>query len=122
MHGQELATAVQQQLAVIFIVANNSQYATIRMHQARRYRGRPVGTALQNPEFAALARAYGAHGERIEKTEDFAAAFERARAANGPALIELICDPGRLTPTLRIEDLEPVEQGGQVTVTGEVTA
>ncbi len=93
MTGQELATAMMYGLAPIVLVVNNGMYGTIRMHQERRYPGRVSATALVNPDFAALARAYGAHGEVVERTEDFAAAFTRARAAGRAALIELRVDP-----------------------------
>jgi acetolactate synthase-1/2/3 large subunit len=98
MCGQELATMVQERLPVIVIVANNRMLATIRMHQERRFPGRVIGTDLVNPDFAALARAHGAHAERLERSEDFRAALGRARAAGGPALIELLTDPEALTP------------------------
>ena len=98
MCGQELATAVQEGLPILVIVVNNGTYGTIRMHQERRFPARVIATDLVNPDFAALARAYGAHGERVEDAADFPAALERARAAGGPALIELICDPEALTP------------------------
>lgn len=98
MNGQELATAVQYGLNIIFIVVNNNMLGTIRMHQERNFPGRVSGTTLVNPDFAAYARAFGAYGEVVERTEDFAAAFERARAAERPALIELRVDPEALTP------------------------
>jgi len=104
MTGQELATAVQEHLNVIVIVVNNQMYGTIRLHQERRYPGRPFATDLVTPDFAALARSYGAHGETVVKTQDFAAAFERARSSNRPALIELRVDPGQLTPSVRLPD------------------
>lgn len=97
MNGQELATAMQYGAAPIFFVVNNGMYGTIRMHQEREYPTRVCGTALTNPDFAALARAYGAHGETIEHTEDFAPAFERARKAGRAALIELRLDPEAIT-------------------------
>jgi acetolactate synthase I/II/III large subunit len=97
MTGQELATAIQYNAAVIFIVVNNGMYGTIRMHQEREYPARVHGTALNNPDFAALARAYGAHGEIVERTGDFAAAFERAMASGRPALLELRIDPEAIT-------------------------
>jgi acetolactate synthase-1/2/3 large subunit len=97
MNGQELATAVQYGLAVIFVVVNNGMYGTIRMHQERQYPERVLGTELINPDFAALARAYGAHGETVLRTEEFAPAFERALAAGKPALIEIRVDPEALT-------------------------
>jgi acetolactate synthase-1/2/3 large subunit len=93
MHGQELATAVQYGAKVLFIVVNNGIYGTIRMHQEREFPGRKVGTDIVNPDFTALAGAYGIPAERVERTEAFAAALERALAAPGNALIELITDP-----------------------------
>ncbi|WP_108484427.1 thiamine pyrophosphate-binding protein [Oceaniglobus ichthyenteri] len=88
----EMSTAVQHGATPITIVFNNGRYGTIRMHQENHYPGRVSGTDLANPDFAALARAYGGHGETVECTEDFAAAFERARAAGVPAVIELRMD------------------------------
>ena len=102
MTGQELATAVQQRANVVFIVVNNNMYGTIRMHQEKHYPGRVAGTALRNPDFVALAHAYGAHGERVTRTAQFADAFARASAAGVPALIELCPDPSVLTPSLRL--------------------
>ena len=93
MNGQEIATAVQYGAAPIFFVVNNGMYGTIRMHQEREYPGRVSGTALTNPDFAALAHAYGLHGETCECTADFASAFERARKSGRAALIELHLDP-----------------------------
>src|SRR3546814_13971849 len=80
MHGQELATAVQYGLPIVVIVVNNGKLGTIRMHQENHFPGRVSATDLANPDFVALARAYGAYGELVEDTADFAAAFERARA------------------------------------------
>jgi acetolactate synthase-1/2/3 large subunit len=98
MNGQELATAVQYNLPVVFVVVNNGMYGTIRMHQEREYPGRVSGTDLVNPDFAALARAYGAIGETVETTAEFVPAFQRAVAAKKPALIEIRLDPEALTP------------------------
>jgi len=89
MNGQELATAVRHNLGIVFIVINNRSYGTIRMHQERRYPGRPFATDLINPDFVKLAKSYGAFGIRVTRTEDFAPAFEQALAAGRPALIEL---------------------------------
>jgi acetolactate synthase-1/2/3 large subunit len=97
MNGQELATAVQYGLAIVFCVIDNGMYGTIRMHQERTYPGRVSGTLLANPDFAALARAYGAHGETVTQTAQFAPAFERALAAGGPALLHVRIDPQALT-------------------------
>ena len=98
MNGQELATAVQYGAPFVALVVNNGLYGTIRMHQEREYPGRVFGTTLRNPDFAAYARAFGAHGETVERTEDFAPAFERAQAAGKPAVIELKIDPDAITP------------------------
>jgi acetolactate synthase-1/2/3 large subunit len=102
MNGQELATAVQYGANVIFLVINNGMYGTIRMHQEKTYPARISGTELHNPDFVALARAYGAHGELVEKTEEFAAAFERAETAGKPALIEIRIDPNAITPRMTL--------------------
>ncbi|MDF3934387.1 thiamine pyrophosphate-binding protein [Pseudomonas citronellolis] len=102
MYPQELATAVQFGAALIVIVVNNGMLGTIRMHQEREYPGRISATELRNPDFVALAHAFGAHGERVERTEDFAAAFQRARASGKPALIELRTDPRQITPVARL--------------------
>jgi len=98
----EMSTAVQHGANVITIVANNGQYGTIRMHQERHYPGRVSGTALASPDFAALARAYGGHGETVTDTADFPAAFARAQAANLPAIIELTIDPEALSTGLTL--------------------
>ena len=115
MNGQELATAIQYGAAVIFIVVNNGIYGTIRMHQEREYPGRVSGTGLSNPDFAALARAYGAHGETVASTADFEAAFERALAAGKPALIEIRLAPEVNTPALSLSQIRAAamkRQGG----------
>jgi len=98
MTGQEFATCVQYGLNVVTIIANNGMYGTIRAHQERQYPGRVSGTELRNPDFAAYARAFGGHGETVERTADFKPAFERALAANKPAIIEVKVDPEALTP------------------------
>ena len=99
MHGQEFITAVRYGLPIITVLVNNGTYGTIRMHQEREYPGRVSGTDLVNPDFAAFAKAYGGHGETVEKTQDFAAAFERARASGKPAIIEVKLDAEAITPT-----------------------
>jgi len=98
MNGQELATAMQYNLKIVFIVVNNGMFGTIRMHQEREYPGRISGTELRNPDFAALARAYGLYGEIVENTADFGPAFERAFNAKTSALLELRIDPEAITP------------------------
>ncbi|HWQ39400.1 MAG TPA: thiamine pyrophosphate-binding protein [Burkholderiales bacterium] len=97
MNGQEIATAVQYRLKILFFVINNGMYGTIRMHQERDYPGRVYGSDLCNPDFAALARAYGLHGESVDRTEQFPAALERALRSDGAALIELKIDPEAIT-------------------------
>jgi acetolactate synthase-1/2/3 large subunit len=99
MNGQEFATAVQYGLAIIVIVVDNGIYGTIRMHQEREYPGRVVATGLRNPDFAAYARAFGGHGETIERTEEFEPAFERALASHMPAILHLKVDPEAITPS-----------------------
>ena len=110
MNGQELATAVQHDLPVIFVVVNNGMYGTIRMHQERHYPDRVIGTELKNPDFAALARAYGALGETVTRTEQFAPAFERAKAAGKPSLIEIRVDPEALTPRQSLSQIRAAAQ------------
>ena len=110
MTGQELATAVQYGLNVIFIVVNNGMYGTIRMHQEKEYPARVHGTSLVNPDFAAYARSFGAHGEVVDDTSDFAPAFERALSAAKPALIELRIDPEAITPNTTLSALRTQAQ------------
>jgi acetolactate synthase-1/2/3 large subunit len=105
MNGQEMATAVQYGLNIIFIVVNNGMYGSIRMHQEKHYPERVHGTDLVNPDFAVLAQAYGIAGERVERTEDFPAAFARARTAGRPALIELRTDPEVVSPRATVSSL-----------------
>jgi acetolactate synthase-1/2/3 large subunit len=105
MNGQELATAVQYGLAVVFVIIDNGMYGTIRMHQERTYPARVSGTELRNPDFAALARAYGAHGETVLRTDEFAPAFERAVATGGPAIVHVKIDPQALTMGASLDQL-----------------
>jgi acetolactate synthase-1/2/3 large subunit len=109
MTGQELATAVQYGAGVVLIVFNNNMFGTIRMYQEREYPGRVSGTGLHNPDFAALARAYGGHGEVVEKTADFAPALlralEHANGKNLPAVIELRYDGNLITPNATLETI-----------------
>jgi acetolactate synthase-1/2/3 large subunit len=99
MNGQEIATAAQYGAPIVVVVVNNGMYATIRMHQEREFPERVSGTELANPDFAAYARAFGGHGETVERTADFAPAFERALASGRTAIIELKIDPEAITPT-----------------------
>ena len=105
MNGQEFATAMQYGAAVIVLVVNNGMYGTIRMHQEREYPGRVSGTELANPDFAAYARAFGGHGETVERTADFAPAFQRALASGKPSILELKIDPEAITPSATLSGL-----------------
>ena len=109
MSSQELATAVQYGLNVVFVVVNNAHYGTIRMHQERHYPGRTHGTGLTNPDFAAFARSFGAHGETVERTADFLPAFERCLTSGRPALIEIRVPQEVSTPAATLDDIR--EQG-----------
>ena len=100
---------MQYGLPLVVIVANNGMYGTIRMHQERHFPGRVVGTTLVNPDFAAFAKSFGAHGERVERTADFKDAFQRALDCGRPALIELKIDPEALTPK---QTLSQIRAGG----------
>ena len=106
MSSPEFATAVQYDLPIVVLLVNNGMYATIRMHQERTFPGRVIGTDLRNPNFPALAQAYGGHGERVERTEDFEAAFGRALESGKPALLELPVDPERISPRVRLSELQ----------------
>jgi acetolactate synthase-1/2/3 large subunit len=92
-------TAVQYELPVIVVLADNGLYGTIRMHQEREYPGRVVATALKNPDFVAYAKAFGGYGVAVEKTADFPAAFAAARKSGLPSIIHLKIDPEAITPT-----------------------
>ncbi len=106
----EMSTARQHCANVITIVANNGHYGTIRMHQEKTYPGRVSGTDLANPDFAALARAYGGHGETVTTTADFAAAFARAQAADLPVVIELKLDPEALSTGMTLAETRALGQ------------
>ena len=111
MNGQELATAAANRCRnLVFLVVNNGTYGTIRMHQERHYPERVIATDLVNPDFAALARAYGLHGETLTRAEAFEAAYERARAAETASLIDLIVDPEAILPTTTIGALRAAAQ------------
>ena len=105
MNGQEFATAVQYDLAIIAVVVDNGMYGTIRMHQERAYPGRISGTQLRNPDFAAYARAFGGHGESVTETAEFAPAFERAAASGKPSIIHVKVDPEAITPGTTLEKI-----------------
>ncbi len=97
MNGQELATAVQHGGKSIVLLLNNGMYGTIRMHQEREYPERVSATHLQNPDFAALARAYGYEGMRMTRTEEFEPLLLAALARPNGTLIEAVLDPDVIT-------------------------
>lgn len=103
--SQEFATAVQDNAPIIVIVMNNGIHGTIRMHQERDYPGRVIATDLVNPDFAALARAYGGHGETVATTEEFAPAFERAVTSAKPAIIEVKVDPEAINTSATLSSI-----------------
>jgi acetolactate synthase-1/2/3 large subunit len=105
MNGQELATAIQYGADMLVLVVNNGAYGTIRMHQEREYPTRVSATMLHNPDFAALARAYGAWSETVEATADFAPALDRALAQPGVKLLHLKTDVERISAGTTISAL-----------------
>ena len=110
MNGQELATAMQYDAPIIIIVVNNGMYGTIRMHQEREYPGHISGTPLRNPDFAALARAYGAHGVTVTQTDAFAPALREALAASVSTLIEIRTDPEQITSRTTLSAIREAAQ------------
>ena len=105
MNCAELGTAMQAGLNPIVLIVNNASYGTIRMHQERNYPHRVSGTDLQNPDFVGLAKSYGFYGERVEKTDQFAGAFERALQSKTGAILDLVVATEAITPRQSIADL-----------------
>ncbi len=107
MTGMELATATAHGLKIRVLILNNGMLGTIRMHQERNYPGRVSGTdlAIGNPDFTAFAKSYGAYAEKVVRTEDFAEAFARADAHEGPAVLEIMIDPEALTPAASLSEI-----------------
>jgi len=103
MNGQELATAAQYDADLLVIIVDNGAYGTIRMHQEREYPKRITGTQLANPDFPALARAFGGTAETVDKTEDFAPALDRALGQKGIRLIHCRTDVEQITNATTIE-------------------
>ena len=110
MTVQEFATAVQYGAPFVTIVYNNGMYGSIRMHQEKFYPGRVSGTDIQNPDFAALARACGWHGETVERTDAFAAAYQRSVMSGKPAIIDLKVDPEALTTRASLSQIRAAGQ------------
>jgi len=105
MNGQEFATAVQYDLPLIVVIADNGLYGTIRMHQERDFPGRVIATDLHNPDFAAYARAFGGFGATVARTADFPAAFKDAQASGKPAIVRLVIDPEAITPVTTLSNI-----------------
>lgn len=101
----EMSTAAHNKLAIIVIVVNNGKYATIRMHQEKHYPGRVSGTEIHNPDFAALAKAYGGFGIKVQKTEDFVAAYDQAVASGLLSVIELKIDDEVLSTSQTVSEV-----------------
>jgi acetolactate synthase-1/2/3 large subunit len=112
MTGQDFATAVQYELPVIVLVADNGIYGTIRMHQERDYPGRVIATNLRNPDFVAYALAFGGYGALVEKSADFPVAFAAARASGKPAILHLKIDPEAITPTATLTGIREKSRAG----------
>jgi len=111
MTCQELATAMMYKLPIVTVLVNNGQYGTIRMHQEREYPARVSGTQLHNPDFAAFAKSFGAHGETVLKTEEFAPALKRALASGTAAIIEVKTDPEAISVKQTITGLRAAATG-----------
>ena len=111
MNGQELATAVQYGVNLLVIVVDNAAYGTIRMHQEREYPDRLSATALVNPDFAALARAYGGWAATVESTEQFAPALAEAMGQKGLKLLHLKTDIERISNSTTISAMHARKKG-----------
>lgn len=112
MSAQELATAALHRLPIVIIVVNNGVFGTIRMHQEMHYPGRVSGTSVANPDFQMFAQSFGAHVEKVESTAQFAGALERAMASGRLSLIELVCNPERISPRSTITQLRANQPAG----------
>ena len=111
MNGQELATAAQHSADLLVIVVDNGSYGTIRMHQERDYPKRISATDLRNPDFAALARAFGGWAETVETTEQFAPALDEALKLTGIRLIHCKTDVEQITNATTISRLREKRTG-----------
>ena len=105
MNGNEMGTALQSGLNPVILIINNSSYGTIRMHQEREYPARVSGTEIVNPDYMAIATAYGFHGERVTTTEQFADAYARACAAPNGAIVEIVTATEAISPRTTISAL-----------------
>jgi acetolactate synthase-1/2/3 large subunit len=105
MTGNEISTAMHFGIAPVILVINNNMYGTIRMHQEREYPGRTIATDLTNPDFAEFARSFGAFGEVVKETEEFAPALDRALDAGRVAVLELRIDPEAITTRMTLSSI-----------------
>ena len=103
MTMQELGSAAQVGAQPIVLILNNAMYGTIRMHQERAFPDRISGTAIANPDFVQIAKAYGFHAERVTTTDAFASAFARAQSSETGAVLELMVPAEMLTPTMTVD-------------------
>jgi len=90
MTGNEMIAAVERNLPILFIVANNNCYGSIRIHQEAQYPGRHVGTTLFNPDFAHIAEAFGMKAETVAHADQIDAALERGLSADAPYLLHIM--------------------------------
>jgi acetolactate synthase I/II/III large subunit len=104
---------VQYELPIIVVIMDNGSYGTIRMHQEREYPNRVIGTELKNPDFAAYARAFGGFGVTVDKTADFAKAFEAAEKSGKPSIIHVKVDTNAITPSLSLDAIREKSLAGQ---------
>jgi acetolactate synthase-1/2/3 large subunit len=112
MNGQELATAAQYGADLLVIVADNGSYGTIRMHQERDYPKRISATDLKNPDFAALARAFGGWAETVETTEAFSPALDAALKLKGIRLLHCKTDVEQISNATTISKLREKARSG----------
>ena len=105
MNGNEMGTALQAGLNPVILIINNASYGTIRMHQEREYPARVSGTAIVNPDYMAIAAAYGFHGERVTETAQFADAFARACESPAGAIVEIVTATEAISPRTTISAL-----------------
>ncbi|MEL6373412.1 MAG: thiamine pyrophosphate-dependent enzyme [Pseudomonadota bacterium] len=105
MSGAELATAVQYDVPVKVFISNNASYGTIRMHQENAFKGRVVGTALKNPDYAALAEAHGARGFTLATIDEAESVVAAALAQDGPVVVDVKTDVHLISPNATLDDL-----------------
>ena len=105
MNFQELGTGMQALAQPIVLILNNGMYGTIRMHQESNYPNRVFGTSLLNPNFEILAKSFGYHAEKVDSTDQFAPAFERALASKSGAVLDLDISSEAITPHRSLSEI-----------------